>query len=150
MGCRWVRLPTRASRAGRIGASARYFRGHRYLAATIAHQAGLAGVLRVDHIMALTRLYWIPHGFGLHDGTYVSYPAEELFAVLTLESNRHRCEVVGENLGTVPREIFEALPRHRICGMYLAMFQASAGPDVTPPVTPAPIGTAPRPSEATL
>jgi 4-alpha-glucanotransferase len=113
------------------GASRR--EGHRYLAASIAHQAGLAGVLRVDHIMALTRLYWIPHGFGLHDGTYVTYPAEELFAVLTLESNRHRCEVVGENLGTVPKEIFEALPRHRIWGMYLAMFQASAGPDVAPP-----------------
>ena len=113
------------------GASRR--EGHRYLAACIAHQAGLAGVLRVDHIMAWTRLYWIPHGFGLHDGTYVSYPAEELFAVLALESNRHRCEVVGENLGTVPREIFEALPRHRIWGMYLAMFQASDGPDVAPP-----------------
>jgi 4-alpha-glucanotransferase len=107
--------------------------GHGYLTASIAHQAGLAGVLRVDHIMAWTRLYWIPHGFGLHDGTYVSYPAEELFAVLTLESNRHRCEVVGENLGTVPREIFEALPCHRIWGMYLAMFQASDGPDVAPP-----------------
>jgi 4-alpha-glucanotransferase len=113
------------------GASRR--EGHRYLAACIAQQAGLAGMLRVDHIMAWTRLYWIPHGFGLHDGTYVSYPAEELFAVLTLESNRHRCEVVGENLGTVPREIFEALPRHRIWGMYLAMFQASDGPDVAPP-----------------
>ena len=108
-------------------------KGHRYLAASIAHQAGLAGVLRVDHIMAWTRLYWIPHGFGLHDGTYVSYPAEELFAILTLESNRNRCEVVGENLGTVPRQIFEALPRHRIWGMYLAMFQASGGPDVAPP-----------------
>jgi 4-alpha-glucanotransferase len=109
--------------------------GHQYLAASIAHQAGLAGVLRVDHIMAWTRLYWIPHGFGLHDGTYVSYPADELFAILSLESHRGRCEVVGENLGTVPREIFEALPRHRIWGMYLAMFQASAGPDVAPPTS---------------
>jgi len=107
--------------------------GHRYLAASIAHQAGLAGVLRVDHIMAWTRLYWIPHGFGLHEGTYVSYPAEELFAILTLESNRHRCEVVGENLGTVPREINEALGRHRIWGMYLAQFQAADDPDVAPP-----------------
>ncbi len=113
------------------GASRR--EGHRYLAASIAHQASLAGVLRVDHIMAWTRLYWIPHGFGLHDGTYVSYPAEELFAVLTLESHRHRCEVVGENLGTVPKAIYEALPRHRIWGMYLAMFQASGGPEVAPP-----------------
>jgi 4-alpha-glucanotransferase len=99
--------------------------GHRYIAASIGHQATLAGVLRIDHIMAWTRLYWIPHGFGLHQGTYVKYPAEELFAVLTLESNRHRCEVVGENLGTVPKDIFEALPRHRIWGMYLATFEAN-------------------------
>ncbi|MBI2616361.1 MAG: 4-alpha-glucanotransferase [Gemmatimonadetes bacterium] len=107
--------------------------GHRYVAAFIAHQAGLAGVLRVDHIMAWTRLYWIPHGFGLHEGTYVSYPAEELFAVLTLESNRNRCEVVGENLGTVPPEINAALPRHRIWGMYVAQFQAADDPKVAPP-----------------
>ena len=107
--------------------------GHRYLAASIALQAGLAGVLRVDHIMAWTRLYWIPHGFGLHEGTYVSYPAEELFAVLSLESDRNRCEVVGENLGTVPPEIDAALPRHRIWGMYLAQFQASKVADVAPP-----------------
>jgi 4-alpha-glucanotransferase len=107
--------------------------GHRYLAASIGLQAGLAGVLRVDHIMAWTRLYWIPHGLGLHEGTYVSYPAEELFAILTLESDRNRCEVVGENLGTVPREIDAALPRHRIWGMYLAQFQASDGRTLTPP-----------------
>ncbi len=107
--------------------------GHQYVAASIRHQAGLAGVLRVDHIMAWTRLYWIPHGFGLHQGTYVSYPAEELFAILTLESDRHRCEVVGENLGNVPREIDAALPRHRIWGMYLAQFQAPIGEAVVPP-----------------
>ena len=82
-------------------------------------------MLRIDHIMAWTRLYWIPHGFGLHEGTYVSYPAEELFAVLTLESHRNRCEVIGENLGTVPPEIDAALPHHRIWGMYLAQFEAS-------------------------
>lgn len=99
--------------------------GHRYLAASIAHQAALSGVLRVDHIMALTRLYWIPHGFGLHEGTYVTYPADELFAILTLESHRNQCEVVGENLGTVPVEIDEALPRHRIWGMFLAEFEAA-------------------------
>ncbi len=108
--------------------------GHRYVAASIGHQMELAGVLRVDHIMAWTRLYWIPHGMGLHEGTYVSYPADELFAVLTLESARHRCEVVGENLGTVPPEIGEALPRHRIWGMYLAQFEAPKGPKIAPPV----------------
>ena len=107
--------------------------GHRYLAAAIAHQAGTAGVLRIDHIMAWTRLYWIPHGFGLHEGTYVSYPAEELFAVLTLESHRNRCEVIGENLGTVPPEIDAALPHHRIWGMYLAQFEASKDADIEAP-----------------
>lgn len=107
--------------------------GHRYLAASIAHQASLAGVLRVDHIMAWTRLYWIPHGMGLHQGTYVSYPAKELFAILTLESHRHHCEVVGENLGTVPPEINQALSRHRIWGMYLAQFQEWTSPEAPPP-----------------
>ncbi len=106
--------------------------GHRYLAAAIAHQMAISGVLRVDHIMACTRLYWIPHGFGLHEGTYVSYPAEERFAIFTLESNRNRCEVVGENLGTVPPKINKALKRHRIWGMYLAQFEAME-PEIGPP-----------------
>jgi 4-alpha-glucanotransferase len=107
--------------------------GHAYLAASIAHQMALAGVLRVDHVMAWTRLYWIPHGMGKHEGTYVSYPAEELFAVLCLESHRNHCEVVGENLGTVPPEIDEALPRHGIGGMYLAQFEAAGEGEIAPP-----------------
>ncbi len=107
--------------------------GHHYIARSIAHQASLAGVLRVDHIMALTRLYWIPHGFSLHEGTYVRYPAEELFAVMALESHLNRCEMVGENLGTVPPEIGDAMPRHRIWGMYLAQFAATDGPTVAEP-----------------
>jgi 4-alpha-glucanotransferase len=107
--------------------------GHRYLAASIAHQAAYSGVLRVDHVMAWTRLYWIPHGFRMSEGTYVSYPADELFAILTLESQRAQCEIVGENLGTVPPEIGEALPRHRIRGMYLAQFQAEKDPGVAAP-----------------
>lgn len=115
--------------------------GHRYLAASIGHQATLAGVLRVDHVMAWTRLYVIPHGMPLSEGTYVSYPAEELFAILTLESHRHHCEIVGENLGTVPPEIDAALSRHRIWGMYLGEFQdwqGKEGKGGEPPAPPAP------------
>ncbi|HEY6224649.1 MAG TPA: 4-alpha-glucanotransferase [Gemmatimonadales bacterium] len=112
--------------------------GHHYLAASIGHQASLAGVLRVDHVMAWTRLYVIPHGMPLSEGTYVSYPAEELFAILTLESHRHHCEIVGENLGTVPPEIDEALPRHKIWGMYLAEFQDWKGKETKEGETPAP------------
>lgn len=106
--------------------------GHRYLARTIAHQAAVAGVLRIDHIMSLSRLYWVPHGIDLNCGTYVRYPLDELLAVLVLESHRHRCELVGENLGTVPPEIDEALPRHGIKGMRLALFEAGS-PVPTPP-----------------
>jgi 4-alpha-glucanotransferase len=113
--------------------------GHAYFAASVAHQARWSGVLRVDHVMALTRLHWIPHGLPLDQGTYVSYPAEELFAVLCLESHRNRCEVVGENLGTVPDEIQEALPRHGIRGMYVALYAAGGGPPRSP-----------RPSEVAL
>ncbi len=102
--------------------------GHRYLADCIAHQAGLAGVLRIDHVMALRRLYWIPSGAGLADGTYVQYPLEELFAVVCLESHRHRCAIVGENLGTVPPEIDSGLSRHGILRMYLAQFGAGESP----------------------
>ena len=101
--------------------------GHRYLRATIAHQASLAGLLRVDHIMAMRRLYWIPQGMPLDQGTYVSYPMQELFALLCLESHLQTCEVVGENLGTVPPEVDAALGRHGIKGMRLAQFSAGAG-----------------------
>lgn len=106
--------------------------GHRYFKEAIAHQARVSGVLRVDHVMALTRLYWIPHGLDLHQGTYVSYPTEELFAVLVLESHRCECEIVGENLGVVPPEISAALPRHGIRGMHLTLFAAS-DPEPRPP-----------------
>ena len=88
--------------------------------------------LRIDHIMGLHRLYWIPDGMNLDEGTYVRYPTEENFAVLCLESHRHRCEIIGENLGTVPPEIDSALPRHGIAGMYLAQFAAGSS-------SPAPI-----------
>lgn len=107
--------------------------GHRYFADALARQTELAGVLRVDHVLAWRRLYWIPQGFEQQQGTYVAYPADELFAVLTLESNRHQCEVVGENLGTVPPQIGEALERHRIWGVYLPQFQVVDDTEIRPP-----------------
>jgi 4-alpha-glucanotransferase len=128
--------------------------GHRYVAASIAHQAALAGVLRIDHVMAWTRLFWIPHGYEVKNGTYVSYPDEELFAILCLESVWNECEVAGENLGTVPPQIDEALPRHRIWGMYLAQFEAwratrSAVADSDPDSGPASSTSTPDPGPPT-
>ena len=67
------------------------------------------GALRIDHVMALMRLYWIPLGAKADRGGYVSYPLRELLAVLAAESRRNRCMVIGEDLGTVPQEVREAL-----------------------------------------
>ena len=106
--------------------------GHAYTAAAVAHHARIAGLLRIDHVMSLRRLFWIPHGGDVGHGTYVRYPMEELLAVHILESHRHRCALVGENLGVVPEEIDEALRRHAIRGMSLAQFEAEASEPAPP------------------
>ncbi|AHG19998.1 4-alpha-glucanotransferase [Chania multitudinisentens RB-25] len=73
------------------------------------------GALRIDHVMALLRLWWIPYGETADCGAYVKYPVEDLLALLALESQRHRCMVIGEDLGTVPVEIVGKL---RDSGVY--------------------------------
>ena len=60
--------------------------GFAYLRASLRCQMLHASVLRFDHIMGLHRMYFIPDGFPMDQGTYVEYPAEELYAVLSLES----------------------------------------------------------------
>src|SRR5688572_9547408 len=67
------------------------------------------GALRMDHVMALSRLWWIPQGAKPERGGYVHYPFRELLATLAAESRRARCLVIGEDLGTVPAELRKAL-----------------------------------------
>jgi 4-alpha-glucanotransferase len=85
-------------------------------------------MLRIDHVMGLHRKFWIPRGFGPSEAVYVHYPANEFYAILSLESHRHQVQIVGENLGTVPPYVNQALANHRIHGMHVSQFCVTADP----------------------
>jgi 4-alpha-glucanotransferase len=110
--------------------------GHAHLRQCLRHHMEVAGILRLDHVMGLHRLYWVPDGEAATEGAYVRYPREEQFAVLALESFRNDCIVVGEDLGTVPDEIREAMGRHQAAGMYVAEFEMPSWPGAELAVPP--------------
>ena len=99
--------------------------GYAYWRAVLQTQLRYAGVLRLDHVMGLHRLYFVPQGFEATQGVYVRYPHEELYAVLALESQRHRATIVGEDLGTVPAEIRHAMDAHAVRRMFVVQFEAT-------------------------
>ena len=68
-----------------------------------------ASILRVDHVMGVQRLWWIPDGASARDGAYVRYPREELLAVVAAEAAATSTTIIGEDLGTVPDEVTDAL-----------------------------------------
>ena len=96
---------------------------YRHFLDVLRFQMRHTGLLRLDHVMALRRLYWIPEGHSAKDGAYVTYPEKELFALLALESHRNRTVIVGENLGTVPPEVNARMIRHHVRQMYVVQFE---------------------------
>ncbi|HSX78009.1 MAG TPA: 4-alpha-glucanotransferase, partial [Candidatus Saccharimonadia bacterium] len=87
--------------------------------ATLRHAAGL----RIDHVMGLFRLFWIPREAEPSTGAFVRYPADELLAILALESARAHAFVVGEDLGTVEAEARAQLDTHQLLSYRLLWFE---------------------------
>jgi len=97
------------------------------LRAAFRHASGV----RIDHVMAMFRLFWVPEGGGPGDGAYVRYPAQDMLDIVARESRRARTWVVGEDLGTVEDGVREELARRNVLSCRLLWFEP--GPPSTFP-----------------
>lgn len=95
--------------------------------ATLRANMRHAGAVRIDHILGVKRLWWVPWGNAPTEGAYIAYPLNELAGIIALESRRHRCLVVGEDLGTVPEGFRDDMHRRAILSYRLLMFEREHG-----------------------
>ena len=94
-----------------------------YYKALIRANMENVGGLRIDHVMAIRRLWWCFENQQQPDGCYVYYPFEYLLAILTIESHLNQCIVIGEDLGVVPPEVKTALADKAIFSNGLFYFE---------------------------
>ena len=107
--------------------------GYRYHDEVFRTLFRYAAIARIDHVIGLHRLYWVPRGAGARDGVYVRYRAQEWYALLSIAANESQAVVVGEDLGTVPGTVRPAMRAHGILRTYVAQREAGSGGLPEPP-----------------
>jgi 4-alpha-glucanotransferase len=123
--------------------------GYRPFIETIGATLRSAGALRVDHVMGLFRLWWVPPGGSPRDGAYVRYPAEDLLAILAIESHRAGATIIGEDLGTVEEDARRMLAQWNALSYRLLWFEES-DPSTWPAASLAAVTTHDLPTVAGL
>lgn len=107
--------------------------GYQYFIDLLRKNLRYGGAIRLDHVMVLFRLFWIPHGIPASQGTYVYYPADDLLAILALESVRAGALVIGEDLGTVPDWVRERLGNAGVLSYRVFYFERTDRGEFKPP-----------------
>jgi 4-alpha-glucanotransferase len=107
--------------------------GYRFFIDTLRANTPPGGMIRLDHVMGLFRLLWIPQGAAADQGAYVVYPYRELLAILALESVRRRALVIGEDLGTVPPYIRRELAKAGVLSFRVFYFERDGHGRFLPP-----------------
>jgi len=93
----------------------------------------MGGGVRIDHALGLARLWAVPAGADADAGGYIAYPLRDLLRLLALESWRHRCVVIGEDLGTVPADLRQTLAARGVLGTDVLLFNRNAQGRFLPP-----------------
>ncbi len=99
--------------------------GYSYFISMLQRAFRHAAYVRIDHVMGLERLYWIPDGFDARHGAYVSYRFDELHALVALEAHRAGVVVVGEDLGTVPDSLRSRMAEERMLRSWVFQFEST-------------------------
>jgi 4-alpha-glucanotransferase len=109
---------------------------YRYVISCYRHLLAHARAIRIDHVLGLQRLFWIPAGAGAEVGAYVRYRSEELLAIVAIEATRANAVVVGEDLGTVSAEIRNAMDGDAMLHSFVYQFAATENDPFPQPRSP--------------
>lgn len=103
--------------------------GYQYLRKSLRNHLKYCKILRLDHVMGLYRVFTIPKGWTAHEGIYLRFPKDDLFAIAVLEAHKAKADIVGENLGTVPQAVEEILRQRQLNGMWVLQLETWRKPE---------------------